>query len=383
MDDITSPNPYGPLSDKISQQEGEDSTSDSLASGIGEKRKTLPSLDSDDCNSPVSKKINQFETDSSFESISPKSTKMDEKLDSIQRRLDTLATSKELDSLRETFRSTLSEQISKLTRDIDHWSSNFQERFDAVEGRMLEAESRVEQTEKENRKLIEELVLLKNNLSQTNKEINDQQQYGRRWNLRVFNVPELINEPAEQTTNKLCDIFSNMVGVPTSPEDIEVAHRVKSAANSTRASGDAMQVDGSAAPPPIAGQSAGNVHDSATGGAQTQAGNTDTSGDQGELNQNVLTVKPNPIIVRFKFRGKRDQIIKQRSNLKKKKSKISISEDLTKYNMNVSNVAYKHPATESTWSVSGKIFCKLKSGTKFVIPYGVDVNHFIRMKAGE
>ena len=236
-----------------------------------------------------------------------------------------------------------------------------------VEGRMLEAEARVEETVKENTKLRQELNALKNDLTSTHAAINDQQQYQRRWNLRIFNVPEIPYETSEQTTKKVCEIFSDLVGVPTTPEDIEVAHRVKPV---TAIAGDAMQVDGA------------DSQGASGEGPVAQVQGSSSSLEQGDTNQNnVSTSKPSSIIVRFKFRGKRDQIIKQRSNLKKKNSKVSISEDLTRYNMNVCNLAYKHPNVESTWSVNGKIFCKLKSGKKFVIPYGVELNHFIAMKA--
>lgn len=368
MEEVISPNPYEPLANDIDSQNDSNQTTHSLASEIRErKRKTLPSLDSEESNSPISKRINQVDSDNSFEEPKQKTVKMEEQLEAIQRRLDTLATSNELSTLRENFRTTLSEEIAKLSRDIDHWSSNFKERMENVEGRMLEAEARVEETVKENTKLRQELNALKNDLTSTHAAINDQQQYQRRWNLRIFNVPEIPYETSEQTTKKVCEIFSDLVGVPTTPEDIEVAHRVKPV---TAIAGDAMQVDGA------------DSQGASGEGPVAQVQGSSSSLEQGDTNQNnVSTSKPSSIIVRFKFRGKRDQIIKQRSNLKKKNSKVSISEDLTRYNMNVCNLAYKHPNVESTWSVNGKIFCKLKSGKKFVIPYGVELNHFIAMKA--
>ena len=57
------------------------------------------------------------------------------------------------------------------------------------------------------------------------KEQNDQQQYSRRWNLRVFKVPEGDGETVDDCRKKCCDIFDQKVNVKTAVTDIEVAHR--------------------------------------------------------------------------------------------------------------------------------------------------------------
>ncbi|KAL8620472.1 hypothetical protein ACOMHN_048405 [Nucella lapillus] len=58
---------------------------------------------------------------------------------------------------------------------------------------------------------------------------NDVEQHGRKWNLRVFNIPESKPEESESSAEcakKVCHIFSTMVGASVSEEDIEIAHRV-------------------------------------------------------------------------------------------------------------------------------------------------------------
>ena len=375
MGDIELKNKFSLLQDKDKNLGDEINTAPTLSSEIGErKRKTLPSLDSDESGSPISKKLNQIDSDSSFDYTSPRPEKMtvEEKLDSMQRRLSSLATSEELTQLRENFRSTLCEEIGKLTREIDHMQSTFKEQIENVEGRLLEAEIKIEKTETENRHLRHDLNTLRSEMNQTKSDLNDHQQYQRRWNLRVFNVPQTLDETAEQTTAKLCDIFTNLVGVRTTPEDIEVAHRVGPAGVAAGPAPSGAQAVSETAGSEGAGD-AGNVGDQMEG----------VSEGSNVSNDNVIR-KPSAVIVRFKFRGKRDQIIRQRRNLKKKNSNVSICEDLTKYNLDVCNSAYKHPATDSSWSVNGKIFCKLKSnGHKLRIPYGVDVHRFISMKAGQ
>ena len=60
-------------------------------------------------------------------------------------------------------------------------------------------------------------------IKQNERELNDLQQYSRRWNLRVFKVPE--KETTADCTAKVCAIFSDKVGIPITASDIEVAHR--------------------------------------------------------------------------------------------------------------------------------------------------------------
>ena len=383
MGDVELKNKFSPLENKSEIQETESESAQTLTSEIGDrKRKTLPSLDSEDSGSPISKKINHLDSDSSFDNPSTDSNSnnrtMEEQLDSIQRRLDKLATSDELSQLRENFRTTLTEEIGKLTREIDHISSTFKEQIAAVESRIFDTEVKIEKTEKENDSLRQELDALKNEMTKTREEMNDHQQYQRRWNLRLFNVPQTENETVEMTTLKVCQIFTDLVGVETTPEDIEVAHRVGPASRNTATASPAQSGDSAAGEAENVGSGA-RIDDQATEGETSEGGSVPFTNSS-----NNFVSKPSAVIVRFKFRGKRDLIIKKRSNLKKKKSKVSICEDLTKYNLDACNAVYKHPATENSWSVSGKIFCKLKQGgRKFRIPYGVDVQRYISMKARE
>ena len=344
--------------------------------GIGErKRKNLPSVDSsEDSGSPISKKINQVELDNSFDissGLESSSDKMHDILESIQKRLDTLATSVELNTLRENLRTKLSEDISGVSREISQLSKSMTERFEILEGRMFDAEIKIDAQDKENKLLKQSIEQLRDDLTNTRSEMNDQQQYQRRWNLRVFNVPEKPNETSKDTIEKLCDVFTNLVGVTTRPEDIEVAHRIRPVGEG----GSPADVTMETAQVGEGGASGNGPAAQLASGSGTGGSNSSSSGKE----QNIR--KPIPIIVRFKFRGIRDNILLQRKNLKKNKSAVSISEDLTRYNLNVCNLAYKHPLTENSWSVAGKIWAKFKSGKKVKIPYGVDVNNFLYREA--
>ena len=54
---------------------------------------------------------------------------------------------------------------------------------------------------------------------------NDQQQYDRRWNVRVYNVEEKAAETADDCAKKCCRIFTDVIGIPTTEE--EAAHRTR------------------------------------------------------------------------------------------------------------------------------------------------------------
>ena len=154
------------------------------------------------------------------------------------------------------------------------------------------------------------------------KEQNDQQQYSRRWNLRVFKVPEGDGETAEDCRKKCCDIFNQKVNVKTAVTDIEVALR--------------------------------------TG---TPTG-----------------TKSRPILVRFFDRKLRDQILANRRKLKNKG--IVIGEDLTFASHKIYMAAVKHSACSSAWTVNGKIFAKLTNGTKMKLDMHTDVDRAFRRVMG-
>ena len=56
---------------------------------------------------------------------------------------------------------------------------------------------------------------------------NDQQQYDRRWNVRVYNMEEKAGETADDCAKKCCQIFTDLIGIPMMEEDLEAAHRTR------------------------------------------------------------------------------------------------------------------------------------------------------------
>ena len=153
---------------------------------------------------------------------------------------------------------------------------------------------------------------------------NDQQQYDRRWNLRVYNVEEKAGETADDCAKKSCRIFTDLIGVPTTEEDLEAAHRT---------------------------------------GSTTMG-------------------KRHPVIVRFQSRKLKDKVLANQRKLKGKG--VSVDEDLMAANYKLARDAYKHPYTLASWSSQGKVFAKLKNGKTVRIKYGADINELFKkeMSAG-
>ena len=230
-------------------------------------------------------------------------------LDNISKRLDTSATKVDVEQMRD--------EVKCLTK-------TFMEKLEKLEGRLFETEVKAEKLESEvkspkkvNETATDMIKQQDRRIRQNERELNDLQQYSRRWNLRVFKVPEK-EETAADCTAKVCAIFSDKVGIPITASDIEVAHRTGQR-SSTRA---------------------------------------------------------RPILVRFFDRKKRDSVIISWRNLKNKG--IVIGEDLTYANYQVFRKASEHSATMSVWSSNGKILAKVKNGRNVRVNIHTDLDEAFR-----
>ena len=213
--------------------------------------------------------------------------------------------------------------VEQMRDEVKCLTKIFMEKLEKLEGRLFETEVKAEKLESEVKSLkkVNETAtgMIKQQdrrIRQNERELNDLQQYSRRWNLRVFKVPE--KETAADCTAKVCAIFSDKVGIPITASDIEVAHRTGQR-SSTRA---------------------------------------------------------RPILVRFFDRKKRDSVIISRGNLKNKG--IVIGEDLTYANYQVFRKASEHSATMSVWSSNGKILAKVKNGRIVRVNIHTDLDEAFR-----
>ena len=211
-------------------------------------------------------------------------------LDNISKRLDTMATKVDVEQMRD--------EVKCLTE-------TYTEKLKKLEGRLFDTEVKAEKLESEEKSLkkVNETAtgMIKQQdrrIKQNERELNDLQQYSRRWNLRVFKVPEKEKETAADCTAKVCAIFSDKIVIPITASDIEVAHRTGQR-SSTRA---------------------------------------------------------RPILVRFFDRKRRDNVITSRRSLTNKG--IVIGEDLTHANYQAFRKANEHSATMSVWSSNEKKSCQ-------------------------
>ena len=82
--------------------------------------------------------------------------------------------------------------------------------------------------------------------------------------------------------------------------------------------------------------------------------------------QQTATASRRPVIlVRFRRRDHRDQVIRARRNLKG--TKYAVSEDLTVLNIKTMNRLKNSEHVKDVWSWNGKIFAILNSGKKVVV----------------
>ena len=192
----------------------EDSTS-TEESNKTNKRKELPSASSDD-GSPVHKKHfdNSLFGKSNFVNMTDKD--MREAVESMQRTLDTLTTKSDFDNL--------VGELEKIRNEIGLFSRGVDERIEKVESRVHDVELKLDQICEENKRLKEENENLRQQVSETEKGLNDLEQYGRRMNLKMFGLKEDANETAQDTTRKVCEKITNIIGIETKPEQIEACH---------------------------------------------------------------------------------------------------------------------------------------------------------------
>ena len=293
------------------------------------KRKNLPSSSSED-QSPVCKRvfaIDNFDDSSLSDKMEDKENlSVVEDIKFIKGILNTLATSESIQKLKDELHEQMKNEIDRVCQSFDKGFVDFkkevQTKLDHFESRVFDVEKKIDTVLKENNNLRTENEHLKDRLFVVERGLNDSEQYGRRWNLRVFNVEEKPNETIKDVTEKVCAIFSDDVKVKTDASMIEACHRT------------------------------------------------------GDLSKAKHEKKCRPIIVRFKFRGQRDDILKNRKNLAGKG--VTISEDVTRYTADICKAAYKHKDVYASWTTNGKVLVKLGREEKPLrVPYGCDLNRFL------
>ena len=162
---------------------------------------------------------------------------------------------------------------------------------------------------------------LKQQVKEALKKSNENEQYSRLEAIRIYGIPENRNENCRDI---VCDIIQKKLGLDIQPKDINKIHHLK--------------------------------------------------------RRNRDTNKPRSIILRFFSHGHKRACIENRKKLKH--SGIVIVEDLTHTNHLTLNRAQNNECVENTWSTEGKLYVKLKDGTRLRIYAYDNINEQIDRALG-
>lgn len=219
-------------------------------------------------------------------------------------------------------------KMQKMKEDIVNEIKNFTEnKFTALEEKMKtqmqEMETRLEAsvyaTEERNGKLEEGMAKVKEETTELKAEVQRlkqelvsvkahvvaNEQYSRKCNIKVFGLPE---DKGENYIGKVTEVIKEKMGLEFQPEQIAVAHRVRSQRH------------------------------------------------------------PQPVIVQMDAFDTKIMVLKARKKLKG--TGISFAEDLCRDLMTVYNRVREDPRIESCWAWNGKVMAMDQAGTVYNVQYG-------------
>jgi uncharacterized protein YlxP (DUF503 family) len=192
--------------------------------------------------------------------------------------------------------------------------------LDEIQGAIHTLEVENEQLREEVKKLKEREEVLKDEVAEAKyaasvamKKVNESDQYQRRNNLRIFGIKEEDEEDEEDIEKKVLTLFNNTLQVTVKSSDIEAVHRL---------------------------------------------GNRDKLKDK--LKNKGNEIPPRGVIVRFVNRKHRELVIKNRKQLKGKKTVIV--EDLTNENYRLYQKVKEDELCKQAWTTAGKIMMQTVSG---------------------
>lgn len=233
----------------------------------------------------------------------------------------------------EVIRNELGDRLTTLESRLTNLEGKFrsmEESFSVTSDSITDSEARVgilEATVERMNTGDEEAVTLHSlqDMIRTNTvHSNDNEQYARRNNLRIRGLKAGSDgECAQAVVNFVCHNLSQKIDL----DDIEAAHIVRKSTTS---------------PASTSSISAGN-----------------------NVSHSTTSRVESTILVRFKSRAVRDEIIRRRKNLKA--SRYSIAEDLTTLNLQTMNRFNKRDCVKKTWSWNGKLFALLNNNTKILL----------------
>lgn len=233
----------------------------------------------------------------------------------------------------EVIRNELGDRLTTLESRLTNLEGKFrsmEESFSVTSDSITDSEARVgilEATVERMNTGDEEAVTLHSlqDMIRTNTvHSNDNEQYARRNNLRIRGLKAGSDgECAQAVVNFVCHNLSQKIDL----DDIEAAHIVRK--------------------------------------STTNPGSTSSTSAGNNVSHSTTSRVESTILVRFKSRPVRDEIIRRRKNLKA--SRYSIAEDLTTLNLQTMNRFNKRDCVKKTWSWNGKLFALLNNNTKILL----------------
>lgn len=216
-------------------------------------------------------------------------------------------TSSLLEHIQEMISTAVNEFISALDQKINMLESKLTTKLEAITKDVSSLKDKCDQVEKDMKTFTDKSIDLERQLDQVKLQLQDSiklgnhnEQYSRRWLVRVFGVKE---ETDESCTDKVLHLFNETLKItpPITPSDLEAAHRI------------------------------------------------------GPIRRDDDT-RPRPIIVRFARRDRRYDVLSKRRDLEN--TGFSIFEDITRRNLLLLNRLRNSPELESSWYVNGKVKAK-------------------------
>ena len=146
-------------------------TSEYFASPGGKRQHSSTSEDSDTSPTGMRPEVKHVNTASLIEEDPAPDMAVQMALDTINKRLDSLATRVDM---------------SEMRAEVKQLTNTFMEQIEKLEGTVLDTEARLDKTKrKKSEGLANSLVQQERRIQQIEWEQNDLQQYSRQWNLRV------------------------------------------------------------------------------------------------------------------------------------------------------------------------------------------------------
>ena len=269
--------------------------------------------------------------------------------------------------------STVIQSIAKMEEKIDSKIDSIiiksDKRLDYVEGKLHEVEDKQDkmtidmQNIERNQTLGAELMTgIETQVRLSAEKSRNNEQYQRNFNIRIFNLPEKLNETTEECEENVIRLFREKLEVDVKISDIDILHRLGPKRVNKN---DPKQDDKN---------SNNNTEKSnENNGGQTETSHSQNNHKDGEgaiapQSETQNTLDPRAVIVSFISRRVRKMVLSQRNKLKKKPGQntapIIITEDLTKWHHSLLCKAKDSEQFDGgVWSHDGKILGKRNGRT--------------------